>query len=113
MRRRTVSGQPKLDAAVTITPGPAAERAALEAKRRRRREMVAAVVGALVAVFALLNFGDVKVNWLITTAQTPLIIVIVLSVLLGVVLDRLLIRRQKRLRIAAESAASRREQRSA
>ncbi len=75
--------------------------------------MVAAVVGALLAVFALLNFGDVKVNWLITTAQTPLILVIVLSVLLGVVLDRLLIRRQKRLRIAAESAASRREQRSA
>ena len=70
------------------------------------------MVGALLAVFALLNLGDVKVDWLITTAETPLIIVIVLSVLLGVVLDRLLIRRKKRLRMAAQSATIRREQQS-
>jgi uncharacterized integral membrane protein len=70
--------------------------------QRRRREVLAAVVGALLAAFALLNLGDVKVDWGITTAETPLIVVIALSVLLGVILDRLLIRRKKRRRMASE-----------
>lgn len=94
---------------MTATP-ETAERASLAAKQRRRREVAAAVVGALLAAFALLNLGDVKVDWLITSAQTPLIVVIALSVLLGVVLDRLLIRRKKRRRVAAESAARRMDQ---
>ncbi len=94
---------------MTSTP-ETAERASLAAKQRRRREVAAALVGALLAAFALLNLGDVKVDWLITSAQTPLIVVIALSVLLGVVLDRLLIRRKKRRRVAAESAARRMDQ---
>jgi uncharacterized integral membrane protein len=59
----------------------------------------AAVLGAVVAAFALLNLGDVKVHWLITTGRTPLIVVIALSFLLGVIVDRLVIRaRRKRAR---------------
>jgi uncharacterized integral membrane protein len=85
--------------------GPAAERVALATRRRRRRETLAAVIGALLAAFALLNLGDVKVDWIITSAETPLIVVIGLAVLLGGVLDRLLIRRKKRQQIAARSAA--------
>jgi uncharacterized integral membrane protein len=70
---------------------------------------LAAVIGTLLAAFALLNLGDVKVDWIITSAETPLIVVIGLAVLLGAVLDRLLIRRKKRQEIAAQSA-QRREQ---
>lgn len=62
------------------------------------------MVGALLAAFALLNLGEVKVDWIVTSAGTPLIVVIALSVLLGVVLDRLLIRRKRRQRSAAASA---------
>jgi uncharacterized integral membrane protein len=59
----------------------------------------AAVLGALVAAFALLNLGDVKVHWLVTAGRTPLIVVIALSFLLGMIVDRLVIRaRRKRAR---------------
>jgi uncharacterized integral membrane protein len=47
----------------------------------------------------------VKVDWLVGSGQTPLILVIVLSMLLGAGLDRLLVRRaRKRKRTAARSA---------
>ena len=97
---------------MTPTPEAAGRRATLAQKQRRRREALAAGVGALLAVFALLNLGDVKVDWVITTAQTPLILVIAVSVLLGVVLDRLLIRRRRRRLMAAESDRQRRAQHS-
>ena len=91
---------------MTTQPQTAGQRAPGTAQRRRR-EVLAAVVGALLAAFALLNLGDVNVDWGVTTAQTPLILVIALSVLLGVVLDRLLIRRNKRRRMEAEAASHR------
>ena len=43
------------------------------------RLAVALVAGALIAVFAVLNTDEVEVNWIIGTAKTPLIIVIVVS----------------------------------
>ena len=59
--------------------------------------MIAAVlIGAVVAVFAVINLGDVKVHWLIATGQTPLIVVIVLAFGLGILADRLLLVRAKR-----------------
>lgn len=67
-------------------------------QRRRRRGVAAAVLGALVALFSVLNLGDVKVHWLITTAHTPLIIVILLSALFGIAIDRLVILRGSRRR---------------
>jgi uncharacterized integral membrane protein len=61
-------------------------------KRRRPREqarLVAGVVlGALAAAFAVLNLDKVQVNWILGTFQTPLIIVIAVSLLVGVLLDR-------------------------
>lgn len=67
--------------------------------RRERVCLIAAIViTALVVVFAVLNVDDVKVHWIVTTAQTPLIVVIVVSLLLGVVLDRLLVIRARRRR---------------
>ena len=65
-------------------------------RRTRGREIAAAVLGALVAVFALLNLGDVKVHWLFVTGRTPLIVVIALAFLLGMVVDRLVIRARRK-----------------
>lgn len=70
------------------------------ARRHRQRLIAAALIGVLAAVFALINLNDVKVHWLVTTGQTPLIVVIVLAFLLGIVADRLLIARAKRKRDA-------------
>ena len=67
-------------------------------RRQRARVILAAVVGALVAVFALLNLNDVKVHWLFATGQTPLIVVVVLAFLFGVLTDRLLLALARRKR---------------
>ena len=65
-------------------------------KAGNARVAVAATLGAVAAVFAVINLDDVEVNWLIGSWQTPLILVIVLSMLLGAGLDRLLVRRARR-----------------
>jgi uncharacterized integral membrane protein len=67
-------------------------------RRRQQRLVAAGVIGALVVVFALINLNDVKVHWLISTGQTPLIVVIALSFLLGIAADRLLLARAKKKR---------------
>jgi uncharacterized integral membrane protein len=67
------------------------------AQRRERARLISAgVLGALVTAFALLNLGDVKVHWLVATGRTPLIVVIALAFLLGVIVDRLVIRARRR-----------------
>jgi uncharacterized integral membrane protein len=50
----------------------------------RRRTLAAALLGGLLAVFAVLNIDDVKVNWIVTSTQTPLILVIAVVFALGV-----------------------------
>jgi uncharacterized integral membrane protein len=60
------------------------------------------VIGAIVAAFALLNLNDVKVHWLVATGRTPLILVIVLAFLLGIVVDRLMLRARRRRRSKRE-----------
>lgn len=79
----------------TSTPpmGPAAEGGPPPARRQgrsllakeNRRLLYGLVIGALVALFAVLNLDDVAVNWIFGTAQTPLILVIAVSFLLGAV----------------------------
>jgi uncharacterized integral membrane protein len=63
-----------------------------------RRQVAAAIIAVVVAVFALVNLNDVKVHWVLGTYQTPLIVVIVLAFLLGIALDRLVLMRAKRKR---------------
>jgi uncharacterized integral membrane protein len=48
-----------------------------------KRLIAAGVLGLVIGLFALLNTDDVKVNWLLGTASTPLIIVIAVSFLIG------------------------------
>lgn len=69
-------------------------------RRHRARVISAAVLAAVVTAFALLNVDDVKVHWLVATGQTPLIVVIALAFLLGMLVDRLVIR-AKRKRVAS------------
>ena len=72
-----------------------------EAERRHRQRLIAAaLIGGVVAVFALINLNDVKVHWLIATGKTPLIVVVVLAFLLGILADRLLLARARRKRDA-------------
>jgi uncharacterized integral membrane protein len=74
------------------------------AKRRDSARLIAAaIIGGVVAVFALLNLNDVKVHWLVATGQTPLIVVIALAFALGMLADRLVIIRARRKRRAAAS----------
>jgi uncharacterized integral membrane protein len=63
---------------------------------RNTRLIAAAVLGGLIALFALLNTGDVRVNWLLGTKSTPLIVVIALSFLLGAGFGAMAARRRLR-----------------
>jgi uncharacterized integral membrane protein len=67
-------------------------------KRELSKRVVALVVAVLMVVFAILNFGRVKVNWIATSGHTPLIVVIVVSFGLGIAADRLAIARSRRRR---------------
>jgi putative membrane protein len=60
------------------------------------RLAAAATIGGIAAVFAVINLDDVEVNWLVGSWQTPLILVIVVSMLLGAGLDRVLVRRKRK-----------------
>ena len=67
------------------------------AKRSRKesaRLVAVATVSALVALFAVLNLDEVEVNWIIGTFDTPLIVVIAVSVLLGAALGYVAARRR-------------------
>jgi uncharacterized integral membrane protein len=68
----------------TTPGGPPArkQRGSLLAKENRRL-LYGLVIGAFVAVFAVLNLDEVEVNWIFGTAQTPLIVVIAVTFLLG------------------------------
>jgi uncharacterized integral membrane protein len=68
------------------------------ARRGRPGAVAGAVVGALVAVFAVLNAQSVSVDWIGTTTKTPLIVVIVLFLMIGFVSGVLYDRRRGRRR---------------
>ena len=65
--------------------------------RRSRREIARTsalvVLAVLVTLFAVLNTGKVKVDWIFGSGEAPLIIVIVVSLLVGVILTHFAERR--------------------
>jgi uncharacterized integral membrane protein len=91
---------PTMGPGQTQVPTPPAPKTA-EQRRYQARVTIAAIIGVLVIIFAVLNLNNVKVHWLFTTGQTPLIIVIVAAFALGMLGDRLLIRRKQKRRSAA------------
>jgi uncharacterized integral membrane protein len=59
-----------------------------------RRRIAALVLTGTGAVFAAVNLDEVEVNWILGTWETPLIVVIVLSMLVGAGLGHLATRRR-------------------
>jgi uncharacterized integral membrane protein len=93
------SERPDLDAltaAPDSTAADASPRRGVAERRDRARLIAAGVIGALIAVFAIVNLDQVKVHWLITTGKTPLILVIGVAFLLGILADRLAIRARRK-----------------
>ena len=64
------------------------------AGRDRRKLAAALILGSPVVLFAALNLDEVRVNWILGEWNTPLIVVIVLSVLVGALLGFLAGRRR-------------------
>ena len=63
-------------------------------RRDRARTVALLVLTGLGVLFAVLNFDEVEVNWLLGTWSTPLIIVIAISFLLGSGVGYLVARRR-------------------
>jgi len=59
-----------------------------------RRQIAALGLAALGGVFAIANLDEVKVNWILGTWSTPLIVVIALSMIVGAALGFLVARRR-------------------
>jgi uncharacterized integral membrane protein len=79
----------------SLPTGPEKERT--PAQRRERARLIAiALLGGLGLAFALVNLSDVKVKWIVGSAKTPLIIVIVLCVALGAAIDRVAVSRKRK-----------------
>jgi lipopolysaccharide assembly protein A len=51
-----------------------------------KREIALVVLAILITLFAVFNFKEVKVSYVVGTGKAPLIIVIVVSLLVGIVL---------------------------
>jgi uncharacterized integral membrane protein len=59
-----------------------------------RRHIAALVLAGAGGVFAAANLDEVKVNWILGTWETPLIVVIALSMVVGAGLGYLVLRRR-------------------
>jgi uncharacterized integral membrane protein len=59
-----------------------------------RRQVAALVLAGAGGAFAVANLDEVKVNWVLATWSTPLIVVIALSMLIGAALGYLVSRRR-------------------
>jgi uncharacterized integral membrane protein len=85
-------------------PAPAKSQPEHPARRRRRggrepaKTVVTILLAALTTAFALLNLGDVKVNWIVSSARAPLVLVILIALAFGAVFGALAQRRFARRR---------------
>jgi uncharacterized integral membrane protein len=70
------------------------------AAKENRRLIAGAILGALVAVFAVLNRDDVDVNWIVGAGNTPLIVVIAVSFAFGLAVGYLTRRTRERRKSA-------------
>jgi uncharacterized integral membrane protein len=68
--------------------------------RRRERARTAALVvlAVLITLFAVLNVKEVEVNWIFGKSSTPLIVVIIVSLLVGMLLAHFGEQRSRRRR---------------
>ena len=59
-----------------------------------KRQIAGLALAAFGAAFAALNLDEVEVNWILGTWETPLIVVIALSMVIGAALGYLVARRR-------------------
>jgi uncharacterized integral membrane protein len=79
------------------TPGQH-EPQARRSRREQARTGALVVLAVVIAVFAVLNVKEVKVNWIVGSGQAPLIIVIAIALLVGIVLTHFAERRGNKQR---------------
>ena len=79
--------------------GPTEPSAVAQRPRRERVQQVAGLVAVgLIVAFALLNTQEVKIDWIVTTTHTPLIVALVVAAVLGALVGSALafVRRRRR-----------------
>lgn len=85
------------------------EPAAPEIARRGRGERARLAAGAVALVagtaFTLSNTQKVKIDWIVTTTETPLVIALVAALLLGALLGAAAVRQRRRRRGRPEGSA--------
>lgn len=84
LTRTTADPQPGPAPTTTRAREPARKRGGLLAKENRRL-LAGLILGALVALFAVLNLDKVDVNWIVGSGRTPLILVIAVTFAAGVI----------------------------
>jgi uncharacterized integral membrane protein len=67
-------------------------------RRDRARTGALVLLAVLMTLFAVFNVKDVRVNWIFGKSETPLIIVIVISLLVGILLTHFAELRYRRKR---------------
>ncbi len=69
----------------------------LQRTRSERLRLIGSLaLGAIAVLFAALNLDYVRVNWVVTTTDTPLIVVIAACLLVGAGIGWILARRRAR-----------------
>jgi uncharacterized integral membrane protein len=76
-------------------PTRPSERSPERSRKQRARLIGGVALGALGVGFALVNLDEVEVNWIVGTWDTPLIIVIAISILVGAALGFVVARRRR------------------
>ena len=78
-------------------PVPSQQDDRAPASRRERARLVAGLILVGVGLaFALVNLRNVKVDWVVGSAHSPLILVIAVSILIGVGIDRVAVSRARK-----------------
>jgi uncharacterized integral membrane protein len=77
------------------------ERPAKKERPPKERDYISKTIAAVAVAILLIAFGlsnrhDVPIDWLVTTSQTPLIVVILVSAVLGAILGALAVRGRSR-----------------
>ena len=67
-----------------------------KARDLKSKTIAALAVAVLLIAFGLSNRNDVPIDWLVGTTDTPLIVVIVVSAVLGALIGGLAVRRGSR-----------------
>ena len=81
----------------TLGPGASRRRSWRPSGRADQGKLLAAlIIIAVVVVFAVLNLTHVRVHYVFGSGRTPLIIVIAITFLCGMAVDRLIALRRRR-----------------